>query len=116
MLIARRHNSWHSLLSRLQGQHYFIILLELCTNFSETRDDLLEQTTFVDHLHAEAKSRDHEILRAQKKCPKAVRDTSQNHVVWSRVLKYSVKSYVTALNQMLFQWILLMGVRAHNEI
>jgi hypothetical protein len=46
-------------------------------------------------LHTRSKSRDHEIVRAQKKCPKAVPRHFQNHVVWSHALKCSVKSYVT---------------------
>ena len=46
-------------------------------------------------VHTQAKSRDHKIVRAQKKCPKAVPRHFQNHVVWSRTLKFSVKPYVT---------------------
>jgi hypothetical protein len=42
-------------------------------------------------LHTRAKSRDHEIVGAQKKVIKG----RQNRVVWSRTLKCSVKSYVT---------------------
>ena len=37
----------------------------------------------------------HDIVRAQKTCPNAVPRHFQNHVVWSRALKCSVKSYVT---------------------
>ena len=60
----------------------------------------LEQGTESGHnvclgpLHTRAKSRDHEIVRAQRKCPKAVPIHLQNHVVWSRALKCSVKAYV----------------------
>ena len=43
-------------------------------------------------LHKRAKSRDHDIVRAQKKCPKAILRHFQNHVVQSRVFKWSVKS------------------------
>ena len=43
----------------------------------------------------------------ERKCPKAVVPTHlQNHVVWPRTLKCSVKPCVRGpLNQMLFQWI-----------
>ena len=56
-------------------------------------------------LHTQAKSRDHEIVRKPKrKCPKAVPTHLQNHVVWSRTLKISVKDICDwVLNQMLFQ-------------
>jgi hypothetical protein len=47
-------------------------------------------------LHTRAKSRDYEIVRAQKKVFKGRPPRHlQNHVVWSRILKCSVKSYVT---------------------
>ena len=46
-------------------------------------------------IHTRAKRRDHEILRAQRKCPKAVPKHLQIHVVWSRTLKCSVKPYMT---------------------
>ena len=56
------------------------------------------------HLDTQAKSHDHKIVRAQKKCPKAIPKLFQNHVVWSRALKCSMKSDLTGtLNQMLFQ-------------
>jgi hypothetical protein len=48
-------------------------------------------------LYTQAKSRDPEIVRAQRKCPKVVPTHLQNHVVWSRALKCSVKSYVTGV-------------------
>ena len=42
----------------------------------------------------------------KRKYPKAVPRHLQNHVLWARTLKCSVKPYVTGwLNQMLFQWI-----------
>ena len=59
-------------------------------------------------LHTRAKSRDHEIVRAKGKCPKAVPRHLQNHLVWSRILKCRVKSYVTGpspkgyVNKLLF--------------
>ena len=37
-------------------------------------------------LYTWSKSRDHEIVRAQKECPKAVPIHFQNHVMWSRDL------------------------------
>ena len=46
-------------------------------------------------LHTQAKSHDHEIVSAQKKCPKVVSKLFQNHVMWSHALKCDVKSYVT---------------------
>ena len=45
--------------------------------------------------HTRAKSRDHQILRAQKTCPRVVPRRLQNYVVWSRALKCSVNSCVT---------------------
>jgi hypothetical protein len=67
-------------------------------------------------LHTRAKSRDHDIYCESPKeseCPKATVPTHLwNHVVWSRTLKCSVKSYVTGsstkcyLNEFLFMWIL----------
>ena len=53
----------------------------------------LQNTWDLGPLHTRATSRDHEIVRAQRKGPKAVPTHIQNHVVWSR-----------ALNQMLYQW------------
>jgi hypothetical protein len=38
----------------------------------------------------------HEIVRAQKTCPNTVPRHFQNHVVWSRALKCSVRSYYIA--------------------
>jgi hypothetical protein len=46
-------------------------------------------------LHMWAKSHDHEIVSAQKKCLMAVPRHFQNHLVWSRVFECSVKPYVT---------------------
>ena len=48
-------------------------------------------------LHTQAKSRDHEIVRAQKKSvQRPSQHTLQNHVVWSRTTKSCTgKSYVT---------------------
>ena len=67
--------------------------------------------TFGIHLdrsccHTRGKSRAHEIVRAQKKCPKAVPNHFQNHVA-SVVTGSQVYSEVImcdwALNKMLFQ-------------
>ena len=45
-----------------------------------------------------AKSRDHGIVRAQKKSvQRPSQHNLQHHVVWSRALKCSVKSYKTGL-------------------
>ena len=50
--------------------------------------------------------------RPKRKCPKGVPTHLQNHVVWSRTLKCSVKSYVTGpstkcdFNEFLFMWVL----------
>jgi hypothetical protein len=41
----------------------------------------------------------------KRKCPKAVPTQIQNHVVWSRILKCSVKSYVTGPQPNAFPWI-----------
>ena len=45
-------------------------------------------------LHTRAKSGDNEIVRAQKKCLKAISRHFQIHVLWWWTLKCSVKSYV----------------------
>ena len=50
-----------------------------------------------------AKSCDQEIVRAQKKCPKAVPTHFQNHLMWSHAPKCNVKSCDRAFNQMLLQ-------------
>ena len=55
-------------------------------------------------LHTRAKSCDHEIVRAQWEVSKGRHTTPPNHVLWSRILKCSVKPYVTGcLKQMLVQ-------------
>ena len=41
-------------------------------------------------LGLRAKSHDHELVRVQKKASKDCLRHLQNHVVWSRILKYSV--------------------------
>ena len=46
-------------------------------------------------LHTRAKSRDHGIVKAQNKMSEAVPRYLQIHVVWSQILKCSVKPYVT---------------------
>ena len=51
--------------------------------------------TTLEPLHTQAMSRDHEIVRAQKKVSKGFPRHLQNHVVWSQTPKCSVKSYVT---------------------
>jgi hypothetical protein len=67
--------------------------------------------------HTRAKSRDHEIVGAQRKCPKAVPTHLQNHVVWSRIFKCSVKSYVTrASTKCYFNEFLFMRVLTHGAI
>ena len=53
-------------------------------------------TWFVGGLGPWAKSRDHGIIRAQKKVSNTVLRHLHIHVVWLRSLKCSVKSYVTA--------------------
>ena len=64
------------------------------------------QGEFEGHFK-QAKSHDHEIVRAPKKCPNAVPRHLQNHAVWLRILKYSVREVICdqALNRMLFQYI-----------
>ena len=62
-------------------------------NYLESHIDIRATST-------QAKSRDHEIVRAQNtsktwKCSKAIPTHLQNHEVWSRILKCNVKSYVT---------------------
>ena len=78
----------------------------------------LEPWTYREPLHTRAKSRDHEILwEPKRKCPKAVSTHLQNHVVWSRILKCSVKSYVIGPStKCYFNEFLFMQVRAHDKI
>ena len=63
-------------------------------------------------LHTRANSREHEIVRVQKKCQKVNARHFQNHVVWSRALKCNENSYVTGLlakcyiNEFLFMRVL----------
>ena len=66
-------------------------------------------TSRLGPLHTRAKSRGHGIARAQNKVSK-VPTHLRNHVVWSRTLKCSAKSYVTEFstkcyfNECLFMW------------
>ena len=46
-------------------------------------------------LHTQAINLEHEIVRAQKECPKAFPRHFQNHVMWSHALNCSVELYVT---------------------
>ena len=65
---------------------------------------IVDATQTLGPLYTQAKSRDHEIVRAPKKCAMAIPRHFHNHVVWSRALKCSMKPYVTrALNRTLFQ-------------
>jgi hypothetical protein len=85
--------------------------------YGKTGDALKEQIrvsrTFSEtQATLTAKSRDHEIVRDQRECPKAVPRIFQNHVVWSRALKWGVKSYVARpstkcyFNEFLCVWVL----------
>jgi hypothetical protein len=65
------------------------------------------------HFHTQAKSRDHEIVRAQTKVPKGRPKTHlQTHIVRSRTFECSVKSYVIGpstkcyFNESLFKHVL----------
>ena len=75
---------------------------------------------YIEHLwplHTRAKSRDHEIVRAQRKCFKVVPTHLQYHVVWSRILKCSVKLYATGLStKCYFNEFLFMRGFAHDKI
>ena len=53
----------------------------------------------------------------KRKCPKAVPRHLHNYVVWSRILKCSVKSYVTGLSTICyFNEFLFMRVLTHDKI
>ena len=68
-------------------------------------------------LHTRAKSREHEIVRAQMKVSKGRPKTPQSHVVWTQTLKCSVKSYVTGPQPIgYFNEFLFMQVRTNNKI
>ena len=77
----------------------------------------MDTTNPLQPLHTWTKSHDHESVRVQKKCSKAVPTNFQNHAVSLRALKCSVKSYVTCpstkcyFNKFLFMW----GSYAHNK-
>ena len=47
------------------------------------------------HFTQEPRAMTKRLWEPKKKCPKAVPTHLQNHVMWSRTLKYSAKSYVT---------------------
>ena len=64
-------------------------------------------------LHIQAKSLDHEVMRAQKKVSKGRPNTpSKSCIGWSWILKCSVKAYVTGpsakchFNEIVFMWVL----------
>jgi hypothetical protein len=70
-------------------------------------------------LHTRAKSRDHEIVRAQKQSvQKATPTHLQHHVMWSRILECSVKSlYVTGPStECYFDGFLFKQVLTHDTI
>ena len=67
---------------------WFLLSLDGISSLSPNLDNL-------GPLHTRAKSRDHDIVRAQRKCPKAVPTHLQHHVVWSQTFKSSVKPYAT---------------------
>ena len=47
------------------------------------------------HFTHEPRAMTMKLWEPERKCPKAIPRHLQNHVVWSRILKCSVKSYVT---------------------
>jgi hypothetical protein len=57
------------------------------------------------HFAHEPRAVTMKLWEPERKCLEAVPRHLQNHVVWSWTLRCSVKSCMTALNQMLFQWI-----------
>ena len=58
------------------------------------------------HFTHEPRAMTMKLWEPKRKCPNTVPTHLHNHVVWSRILKCSVKSYVTGpLDQMLFHWI-----------
>jgi hypothetical protein len=64
------------------------------------------------HFTHEPRAMTMKLRKLKRTCPKAVPRHLQNHVVWSRTLKCSVKSYVTGpstqcyFNEFLFMWVL----------
>ena len=59
-------------------------------------------------LHTRAKNHDLDIVRAPKIFPKVVPRQFQNHVMWSRALKFSMIIICDwALDQLLCQWIFI---------
>jgi hypothetical protein len=68
-------------------------------------------------LHTRAKSRDHEIVRAQKTVSKGHPTHLEHHVVWSRTLNCSVKSYATRPStKCYFNEVVVMRVLTHDKI
>ena len=68
-------------------------------------------------LHTWAKSRGHEIVRAQKKVSKGHPTHLRNHVVWSQTLNCNVKSYVIGSStKCYFNEFVFMQVLIHEKI
>ena len=68
-------------------------------------------------LYTRAKSHDHEIVIARKKVSKGRPNTFQHHVVWSWILKCSVKPYVPGPSTKChFNEFLCMQVLLHDKI
>ena len=76
-------------------------------------------STQLGPLHTRAKSRDHEIVRAQKESVRrlSVPRHLRSHVVWSRILECGVKPYVTgSSSKCYFKEFLFMWVFTHDTI
>ena len=79
----------------LQDYHIFYILknhvprVTACLKIKAMAQEAQRATSHT------SQDRDHEIERAKRKRLKAISTHLQHHVVWSLILKCSVKSYVT---------------------
>ena len=62
-------------------------LYNSCNVYNEHVKDIVIQ------IHREPRAVPMKLLEPKRKCPKPIPRYFQNHVVWSRVLKCSVKSY-----------------------
>ena len=94
-----------------------------CTQLDLKHSDLDRLCPKISHVHCyhlwrqlkgyftyEPKAATMKLWEPKRKCPKAFPIEFQNHVVWSRTLKCSVKPYVTGpstkcyFNECLFMW------------
>ena len=89
-----------------------------CVHLSFSWPDTLHSVgTLRAHFTHEPRAMTRKLWEPKRKCLKAVPRHLQNHVVWSRTLKCSVKSYVTMpSSKCYFCEFLYVRVLTHDEI